>query len=180
MMIACIILVMAWGISSITSDLKTADYVISLLSDSINPRFLPAIVFVVCGLISFATGTSWGTMAIVMPIVIPMASTISNLEGLVLADTNLIVVGVISSVLAGSVWGDHCSPIADTTILSSMASKCDHIAHVRTQLPYAILVGVVSLLLGDIPTAFGFSPYISIVLIFGNTYRNIIYSREKS
>ncbi len=165
MMIACIILVMAWGISSITSDLKTADYVISLLSDSINPRFLPAIVFVVCGMISFATGTSWGTMAIVMPIVIPMASTISNIEGLVLADTNLIIIGVISSVLAGSVWGDHCSPIADTTILSSMASKCDHISHVRTQLPYAILVGVVSLLLGDIPTAFGFSPYISIVLI---------------
>lgn len=165
MMIACIILVMAWGISSITNDLKTADYVISLLSDSINPRFLPAIVFVVCGLISFATGTSWGTMAIVMPIVIPMASSISNLEGLVLADLNLIVVGVISSVLSGSVWGDHCSPIADTTILSSMASKCDHISHVKTQLPYAILVGVVSLLLGDIPTAFGFSPYISIVLI---------------
>jgi Na+/H+ antiporter NhaC len=167
MMIAAIILVMAWGISSITNELKTADYVISILSDSINPRFLPAIVFITCGLISFATGTSWGTMAIVMPIVIPMASTISNLEGLVLADTNLIIIGVISSVLAGSVWGDHCSPIADTTILSSMASKCDHIAHVKTQLPYALLVGAIALLLGDLPTAFGFSPYISIVLILG-------------
>lgn len=165
MMIAAIILVMAWGISSITNELKTADYVISILSDSINPRFLPSIVFIICGLISFATGTSWGTMAIVMPIVIPMASTISNLEGLMLADTNLIVIGVISSVLAGSVWGDHCSPIADTTILSSMASKCDHISHVKTQLPYAVLVGAVALILGDLPTAFGFNPYISIVLI---------------
>jgi Na+/H+ antiporter NhaC len=167
MMIAAIILVMAWGISSITSDLKTADYLISVISDSINPRFLPAIVFVTCGLISFATGTSWGTMAIVMPIVIPMASTISISEGLILADTNIIIVGVISSVLAGSVWGDHCSPIADTTILSSMASKCDHISHVKTQLPYAILVGFVGLVLGDLPTAFGLSPYISIVLILG-------------
>ena len=167
MMIAAIILVMAWGISSITSDLKTADYLISVISDSINPRFLPAIVFVTCGLISFATGTSWGTMAIVMPIVIPMASAISVSEGLVLADTNIIIVGVISSVLAGSVWGDHCSPIADTTILSSMASKCDHISHVKTQLPYAILVGIVGLILGDLPTAFGLSPYISIVLILG-------------
>ncbi|MCB0731159.1 MAG: Na+/H+ antiporter NhaC family protein [Ignavibacteriae bacterium] len=165
MMIACIILVMAWGISSITNDLKTADYVISILSDSINPRFLPAIVFVVCGLISFATGTSWGTMAIVMPIVIPMASTITGIEGYSAVDSHIILVGVISSVLAGSVWGDHCSPIADTTILSSMASKCDHIAHVKTQLPYAIMVGLVTLTFGDIPTAFGLSPYISIVLI---------------
>lgn len=168
MMIACIILVMAWGISSITNELKTADYLISILSDSINPRFLPALVFIVCGLISFATGTSWGTMAIVMPIVIPMASTISVMEGLTIIDTNLIIVGVISSVLAGSVWGDHCSPIADTTILSSMASQCNHISHVKTQLPYAILVGIVSLLLGDIPTAFGLSPYISIFIIFGS------------
>lgn len=167
MMIAVTILVMAWGISSITNDLKTADYLISILSDSINPRLLPAIVFVICGLISFATGTSWGTMAIVMPIVIPMASTIAVAEGLIAEDVNLILVGVISSVLAGSVWGDHCSPIADTTILSSMASKCDHIAHVKTQLPYAIVVGVVSLLLGDLPTAFGLSPYISIILILG-------------
>lgn len=167
MMIAATILVMAWGISSITMELKTANYVISVLSDSINPRFLPAIVFIICGLISFATGTSWGTMAIVMPIVIPMTSTISSLEGLVLAETNMIIIGVISSVLAGSVWGDHCSPIADTTILSSMASKCNHIQHVKTQLPYAILVGLVSLILGDLPTAFGMSPYISIILIFG-------------
>lgn len=178
MMIAAIILVMAWGISSITSDLKTADYLISVISDSINPRFLPALVFVTCGLISFATGTSWGTMAIVMPIVIPMASTISISEGLMMADTNIIIVGVISSVLAGSVWGDHCSPIADTTILSSMASKCDHISHVKTQLPYAILVGSVGLILGDLPTAFGLSPYISIVLILG-TLTGILFAVGK-
>ncbi len=166
MLIAVIILVLAWGISSITKEMKTADYVISILSDSLNPHFLPALVFIVAGLISFATGTSWGTMAIVMPIVIPMAATISSNEGLLQEDTHLIIVGVISSVLAGSVWGDHCSPIADTTILSSMASKCNHIDHVKTQLPYAMLVGFVSLFLGDLLTVFGVSPYFAMVLIF--------------
>ncbi len=73
------------------------------------------------------------------------------------------MLGVISSVLAGSVWGDHCSPISDTTILSSMASGCDHIAHVRTQLPYAISVGVVGMLVGDIPTGYGMSPWVSLL-----------------
>jgi Na+/H+ antiporter NhaC len=166
MLLAVIILVLAWGISSITRELKTADYVISLLSESLSPHYLPVLVFIVAGLISFATGTSWGTMAIVMPIVIPMAAKISNINSLIQADTNLIIIGVISSVLAGSVWGDHCSPIADTTILSSMASKCNHIEHVRTQLPYAVVVGIVSMLFGDLLTAFGFNPYISILLIF--------------
>jgi len=165
MLLAVIILVLAWGISSITKELRTADYIISVLSDSISARLLPAIVFIAAGMISFATGTSWGTMAIVTPIVIPMASTISNIDGLLFEDSHLILVGVVSSVLAGSVWGDHCSPIADTTILSSMSSKCDHIAHVKTQLPYAILVGVVVLVLGILPTAYGLSPYISLFLI---------------
>jgi Na+/H+ antiporter NhaC len=166
MMVAVIILILAWGISSITRELNTADYLISILSNSIPPRLFPAIVFIACGFISFATGTSWGTMAIVMPIVIPMAAKISGIESFGADDSNLLILGVISSVLAGSVWGDHCSPIADTTILSSLASECNHINHVNTQLPYAVVVGLVGILLGDIPTAYGLSPYISIVLIF--------------
>ncbi len=80
-------------------------------------------------------------------------------------DHMIILHGVISSVLAGSVFGDHCSPISDTTILSSMASGCDHIDHVRTQLPYAVVTAVLCMLIGDIPTAFGLSPYISILII---------------
>lgn len=168
MLIAVVILVLAWGISTITKELKTADYIISILSDTISARFLPSIVFIAAGLISFATGTSWGTMAIVMPIVIPMASSISLIDGLGASESHLILVGVVSSVLAGSVWGDHCSPIADTTILSSMSSKCDHIAHVKTQLPYAILVGALSLILGNLLSAFGVNPYISIILILGS------------
>ncbi len=165
MLVAVIILVFAWAISSITNDLKTADYIISLLSNSIDPRFLPALVFIICALISFSTGTSWGTMAIVMPIVIPLTYTLGLNSGLEVNTLQMIMISVISSVLAGSVFGDHCSPIADTTILSSLASSCNHINHVKTQLPYSLLVGGVTLLLGSIPTAFGLNPYISLILI---------------
>ncbi len=165
MLLAVIILTLAWGIGTVTQDMKTADYIVGLLSDSVNPRFLPVLVFLVCALTSFSTGTSFGTMAIMMPIVIPLSSGVCNIHHFQPADQSLILVGVISSVLAGSVFGDHCSPISDTTILSSMASGCDHIEHVRTQLPYAVVVAVVCMLIGDIPTAFGLSPYLSILII---------------
>lgn len=166
MMVAVIILIFAWAISSVANNLKTADYIISLLSDSLNPRFLPAIIFILCAVVGFSTGTSWGTMAIVMPIAIPLSFSISSVYGLDSASMQIVMYGVISSVLAGSVFGDHCSPIADTTILSSLATKCNHISHVKTQLPYAILVGVVSIALGSIPAAYGVSPFISIAMIF--------------
>ncbi len=179
MLFAVVILVFAWGISQVTVELKTADYIISVLSDSINPRLLPVLVFIICGGISFATGTSWGTMAIVMPIVIPLASEVSRISGFSSADTTIIIHGVISSVLAGSVWGDHCSPIADTTILSSMASQCNHIDHVRTQLPYALLVGGVSMILGDWLTAYGLNPFIAILLIFVALYIILMFVGKK-
>jgi len=166
MLIAVIILVFAWAISSVTNDLKTADYIISLLSDSIDPRLLPALVFIICAAIGFSTGTSWGTMAIVMPIVIPLTYHVGNIFGLDSESLQNVLLGVISSVLAGSVFGDHCSPIADTTILSSLASKCNHIDHVKTQLPYAISVGIFSVVFGSIPSAYGLNPFISILLIF--------------
>jgi len=167
MLLAIVILTLAWSIGTITNEIRTADYIISLISESIDPRFLPVIVFLVCGLTSFATGTSWGTMAIMMPIVIPLASVVTGIHNYSPGDTQLILVGVISSVLAGCVWGDHCSPISDTTILSSIASKCDHIDHVRTQLPYAVVVGIICMLCGDILTAYGLSPYISLIIIAG-------------
>lgn len=167
MLVAVIILVFAWAISAVTTDLKTAAYIISLLSDSIDPRMLPAIVFIICAAIGFSTGTSWGTMAIVMPIVIPLTYHVGNLFGLEASSLQIVMYGVISSVLAGSVFGDHCSPIADTTILSSLASKCNHIDHVNTQLPYAITVGVFSVVLGSIPAAYGLNPFLSIALLLG-------------
>ncbi len=165
MFLAVLILTLAWSIGAVTSEIRTADYIISLISDSIDPRFLPVIVFLVCGVTSFATGTSWGTMAIMFPIVIPLSAAVTGMNNFLPADTHLILVGVVSSVLAGCVWGDHCSPISDTTILSSMASGCDHIDHVRTQLTYAITVGIVTMLIGDILTAFGLSPVIALLLI---------------
>ena len=165
MLLAVLILTLAWSIGAVTSEIRTADYIISLISDSIDPRFLPVIVFLVCGITSFATGTSWGTMAIMFPIVIPLSVAVTGLNNFSPDDSHLILIGVVSSVLAGCVWGDHCSPISDTTILSSMASGCDHIDHVRTQLTYAITVGIVTMLIGDILTAFGLSPIFALLII---------------
>jgi Na+/H+ antiporter NhaC len=164
MLFAFVILVLAWALGQITVDVQTAQYLIHLLTGNLDPRLLPVLVFVLCALISFATGTSWGTMAIMMPVVVPLAVALSFEAGYAEATTYTILLGAVSSVLAGSVWGDHCSPISDTTILSSMATSCDHIDHVRTQMPYALLVGVVGMVVGDIPTAYGLSPWISIVL----------------
>ncbi len=180
MLVAVLILVFAWGISSVTNNLKTADYIISLLSDSMDPRLLPAIVFIICAAIGFSTGTSWGTMAIVMPIVIPLTYTVGTSFGLDVVSLQIVMYGVISSVLAGSVFGDHCSPIADTTILSSLASKCNHIDHVKSQLPYAIIVGVFTLLLGSIPAAYGVNPFISIGMIFFGLYLFLKFFGKKT
>ena len=101
-----------------------------------------------------------------MPLVIPLSNALSLGAGLGVERIDVILMGVISGVLAGSVFGDHCSPISDTTILSSMASGSDHIDHVRTQLPYAVVVAVVGIVLGSIPAAYGFSPWLSLVIGF--------------
>ncbi len=170
MLYAMMILTLAWTLGSITSDVKTADYLISSLNHILNPHALPALVFLICAITSFATGTSWGTMAIVMPLAIPLGHKIAVNYGMNPADAQIIIHGVISSVLAGSIFGDHCSPLADTTILSSMASSCNHIDHVNTQLPYAFLVAAFCVFLGDIPTAFGLSPYIAIIAICVGLY----------
>ena len=103
-------------------------------------------------------------MAILMPLTVPLATEVASLNGIEPAAAHTLLLGAISSVLAGATWGDHCSPISDTTILSSMASASDHIDHVRTQMPYAILVGGVGLVVGDLPTAWGMSPWLSLAL----------------
>jgi len=155
-----IILVLAWSLSKITQDLNTAGYLISVFGDVLNPLWVPVIVFVLAGLTSFATGTSWGTMGILMPLVIPLVWSLGMNAGLEESMINLLIFDSVSSVLAGAVWGDHCSPISDTTILSSIASQCDHIEHVRTQLPYAMVVGLVSILAGIMVTVIGFNIWI--------------------
>ncbi|HKK45680.1 MAG TPA: Na+/H+ antiporter NhaC family protein [Balneolaceae bacterium] len=141
-----LILVMAWALSEITVQLGTADYLISVFGNTLNPYWLPALILTLSALTSFATGSSWGTMGILMPLVVPLAWQIGSNSDIPIAMTNEIIYASVSAVLAGSVWGDHCSPISDTTILSSIASQCNHIEHVNTQMPYAMVVGFLSIL----------------------------------
>jgi Na+/H+ antiporter NhaC len=137
---------------------------VTLLADSLPVALIPAIVFILAALTAFTTGTSWGTMAILMPLIIPLSWAVMSVNGMAAAGDMHILYSAVACCLAGAVWGDHCSPISDTTVLSSVASGCDHIEHVRTQLPYALLVGIVGLLLGTIPAGFGLSPWISLVM----------------
>ncbi len=131
---AIIILFFAWSIGSVIGDMKTGAYLSSLVQDSISLHWLPVILFVLSGAMAFATGTSWGTFGIMLPIAGDMA-----------AATELsLMMPMLSAVLAGSVFGDHCSPISDTTILSSTGARCRHIDHVATQLPYALSMALVS------------------------------------
>jgi Na+/H+ antiporter NhaC len=134
-----------------------------VLGDSVSPAFIPAIVFLLSAATAFATGSSWGTMGILLPLVLPLAWAVMVVNDMVAMHDYHILYSTISCVLAGAVWGDHCSPISDTTILSSMASGCDHIEHVRTQLPYAMLVGGVALLLGTVPAGFGLPWWVSML-----------------
>ncbi len=166
LMLAMIVLVLAWSIGDVCAQLHTADFVVGLTSAVLSPHFLPVIIFMAGAAIAFATGTSWGTMAILMPLAIPVANGLAVSAGYAAGSPQYytLMVGTISSVLAGSVWGDHCSPISDTTILSSTAAGSDHIAHVKTQLPYAFAIGVLGMIVGDIPTAYGLSPWVSIVI----------------
>ena len=164
MLLAMLILLLAWSIGAVCGDLHTADYLVGLVSGAIWWPLLPALVFVIAGGVAFATGTSWATMAILMPLVVPLAAEMISLRGLDPGRATNFLLGTISSVLAGAVWGDHCSPISDTTILSSMASGSDHIDHVRTQMPYALLVGAVGLMVGDLPSALGLSPWVSLLV----------------
>jgi len=164
MVIAIVVLLFAWSLGQVCEDLHTAEYLTTSLSGVLSPRVLPVLTFLLSCVISFSTGTSYGTMAILMPLVIPIGNELAAGAGFSAADTHVILVGSVSSVLAGAVFGDHCSPISDTTIMSSMATSSDHIDHVRTQIPYALLAGAAGVLLGDIPSAFGLSPLISIAL----------------
>ncbi len=137
-----ILMTFAFAIGDTCRMLGTGPYVASVANSILNPNFVAPIIFITSMFIAFSTGTSWGTFAIMIPIAVPTA---------LLMDVNLSL--AIASVLSGSVFGDHCSPISDTTIVSSMASASDHIDHVRTQLPYAITSAVIALILF---TAFGF------------------------
>jgi len=120
------------------------------MQGNVSPVMLPGVTFILAAIVAFSTGSSWGTMAILYPLILPASWMVSTAAGYTEADAFPILYNVISCVLAGAVLGDHCSPISDTTILSSLATSCNHIDHVRTQLPYALTVGFLSLILGYI------------------------------
>jgi Na+/H+ antiporter NhaC len=167
MMFAMIVLVLAWSLSAVTVELDTANYLVSILADTLSPALVPAVVFMLSAITAFTTGTSWGTLGILMPLVVPLTWAVLGANGIADPEHMHILYSAIACNLAGAVWGDHCSPISDTTVLSSMASGCDHIEHVRTQMPYAFLVGTVAVLIGTIPGGYGFPPLFSILAGIG-------------
>lgn len=160
MMIAVIILTLAFALKAVITEMQLAEWLVSVTSGMLAGSILPFLTFIIAMLIAFATGTSWGTNSILMPLVIPIAASISG------ATTSVtpLMVASIGAVLTGAVFGDHCSPISDTTILSSMASGSDHIDHVRTQIPYALTAAVFAGILGFIPAGFGMPAWISLLL----------------
>lgn len=144
---AVAILIGAWAIKSVCDDLGTGMAIVALIGDALPAVALPLVIFALSGAIAFATGTSWGTMALVLPVAAPLAAAMTA--------EPLIVLACLGAVLDGAIWGDHCSPISDTTVLSSTASGCPHLAHVQTQLPYATLAMLAAGACGYLGTALG-------------------------
>ena len=156
------ILYLAWSIGSICSDLGTAAYLSSILDNALNPLMLPLVLFLLSGFVAFATGSSWSTMTILLPLVVGISFRLG--ESVELGGYMLMVIS-IGAVLEGAIFGDHCSPISDTTVMSSIASASDHIDHVRTQTPYALVTMVVAMVCGYLPaTILGLSPWLSLIL----------------
>lgn len=164
MILAMVILILAWSLSAVCDQLQTSQYITSLIADTLLVNWLPLLTFLLAALTAFATGSSWGAMGILIPLVVPITWNMMVAQGVMDPAHFYIIYCTIASVLAGAVWGDHCSPISDTTILSSMASGCDHIEHVRTQIPYAFFAGGFAMVVGIIPASFGISPWLAIAL----------------
>lgn len=158
MLIAVVVLTLAWSLGRVCTDLGTADWLTEAVGPHVPPVLLPGLVFLVAAAVSFSTGTSWGTMAILTPLAVPLILRAAP-------DSAALLSATVSAILGGSVFGDHCSPISDTTVMSSMASSCDHVDHVRTQLPYALLAAGAGLVLGYLPSCvFGLSLWVTLPL----------------
>ncbi|MGL5694107.1 MAG: Na+/H+ antiporter NhaC family protein [Peptostreptococcaceae bacterium] len=156
LVITGVILILAWSLSSVIKELGTAKYLIQLLSGSFPAFLLPSLIFVLGAIISFSTGTAYGTMGILMPLAVPLAHSINPEMSFIIVST--------SAVLTGAIFGDHCSPISDTTILSSMGAGCNHIDHVRTQMPYALFTATITIVFGYIPAGLGLPVYLVLPL----------------
>lgn len=169
MLMAVVILVLAWSISGLCDDqhLNIAGFVIDGLGYSIPVWWMPATAFVIAAAVSFATGSSFATMGLLIPLFINFTAQLMVLSQTDFDINHPYMLGTIGAVLAGSIWGDHCSPISDTTVLSSAAAGCNHLSHVATQMPYAMTVGLVSLLMCYLPIGWGISPYVTLPLALG-------------
>lgn len=170
MMHATLILILAWTLADITGLMHTADFLHQALGDGIQAWMLPALVFLLAAGVSFSTGSSWGTMAILYPLVLPLVWSVLQNSPDYDGESMSIFYNAVACVLAGSVLGDHCSPISDTTILSSMASSCNHMDHVSSQMPYALFVGSVAILSGTLPAAIGIPSWACYLLGIGLMY----------
>ena len=166
MIFTIVLLLLAWSLSSIVKDLGTSTFITHLLADKLPEFILPATIIAFASLISFAIGTSYGTMGVLMPLAVPLAFEVAKLNGLEGEALHHYMVLNISCVLTGAIFGNHCSPISDNVILSSMSAKCDHMEHVRTQIPYALFICAISLFTGYIPTALGLSVWLVLPLNF--------------
>ncbi|MBT8496499.1 MAG: Na+/H+ antiporter NhaC family protein [Deltaproteobacteria bacterium] len=163
MVMAVLVLVLAWSIGDVCkNDLLTGKWLLSNLSPS--PVLLPSLTFLGAAVIALSTGSSFSTMAIMVPIAAPMAWSLTDDPSISAAAVETIRYGTLAAILSGSVFGDHCSPISDTTIMSSMSAASDHVDHVRTQLPYAVTVGGIAIATGFLPAGFGMSPWISLAI----------------
>lgn len=135
---AVVILAFAYALNDLSAALNTADYIVAATEGWLTPSLLPMLAFLITGFIAFSTGTSWGTYAIMIPIAVPLAFNFSDDE------LNTMVYATLAAVAGGGVFGDHCSPLSDTSILASTGAASDHIDHIKTQLPYAALIGLIS------------------------------------
>ena len=154
------ILVLAWAMRSLCDDLSTSVYLIGAVQDLLAPLWLPVVTFALAALVAFATGTSWGTMGILLPAMIPLAHHMSTTQ----PGAEIIVALCLGAVLDGAIFGDHCSPISDTTVMSSIASACDHLDHVRTQIPYAVTTMLAAASFGYVGVAQGLHPALALLL----------------
>jgi Na+/H+ antiporter NhaC len=138
---AIIILALAYSLNDLSAMLNTAGYIVSITESWLTSKVLPMLAFLITAIVAFSTGTSWGTYAIMIPIAVPLAFNFSG------GELDTIVYATIAAVAGGGVFGDHCSPLSDTSILASTGAASDHIDHIKTQMPYALLIGFISVLI---------------------------------
>jgi Na+/H+ antiporter NhaC len=153
-----LILISAWVLSSTLRDLEAPRVLSGLLNENLPAALFPALVFLTGALISFSTGTAWGTMGILMPLALPVALGFTD------HTITPLIHGTIAAVFSGAVFGDHCSPFSDTTIVSSISCGIEPIEHVKTQMPYALIAAGLAILIGFLPSGFGLNPYIALLL----------------